>query len=54
MGGQTWILHKDNQVEWKTEARDFPGGLLVKNQPPNLGNTGSIPDWRTKIPHASE
>ena len=24
-------------------VRDFPGGSVVKNQPANAGNTGSIP-----------
>ena len=33
--------------------RDFPGGPVVKNPPSNAGNGGSIPDWGTKIPHAS-
>ena len=31
---------------------DFPGGPGVKNPPLNAGNTGLIPDWGTKIPHA--
>ena len=30
--------------------RDFPGGLVVKNLPPNAGDVGSIPVWGTKIP----
>ena len=25
---------------------------MVKNSPPNVGGTGSIPGWETKIPHA--
>ena len=32
----------------------FPGGPVVKNQPANAGDTGSIPSWGTKIPHAVE
>ena len=32
--------------------RDFPGGPVVKNQPYNAGNVGSIPGQGTKIPHA--
>ena len=31
--------------------------LVVKNLPANAGNlrdTGSIPDWGTKIPHATQ
>ena len=31
---------------------DFSGGLVVKNPPSNAGDMGSIPGWRTKIPHA--
>ena len=27
--------------------RDFPGCLVVKNLPSNVGNMGSIPDWAT-------
>ena len=27
----------------KEEARDFPGGAVVKNPPANLGDTGSSP-----------
>ena len=30
----------------------FPGGLVVKNLPPNAGSTRSIPGQRTKIPQA--
>ena len=33
---------------------DFPGGPVVKNLPCNAGNTGLIPGWGTKIPHAME
>ena len=32
----------------------FPGGPMVKNPPANAGDTGSIPGWGTKIPHAAE
>ena len=32
--------------------RDFPGGPAVKNLPFIAGDEGSIPGWRTKIPHA--
>ena len=34
--------------------RAFPGGPEVKNLPCNAGDEGSIPGWRTKIPHAME
>ena len=32
---------------------DFPGGPVVKNQPSNAGEAGSIPGRGTKIPHAA-
>ena len=31
---------------------DFPAGPVVKNPPANAGDTGSIPDLGTRIPHA--
>ena len=31
---------------------DFPGGPEVKNPPSNAGDPGSIPGWKTNIPHA--
>ena len=34
------------------ETGDFSGGLVAKNPPSNAGDMGSIPGWRTKIPHA--
>ena len=34
--------------------RDFPGGPVIKNPSCNAGDVGSIPCWRTKIPHAEE
>ena len=34
------------------QARDFPGGPVVKNLPSNAGDTGLIPGRGTKIPHA--
>ena len=34
-------------------CRDFPGGPAVKNPPSNAGDTGLIPGWGTKIPHAT-
>ena len=27
----------------KSQARDFPGGLVVKNMPVNAGDVGSVP-----------
>ena len=39
------------QIEnWGNE--DFLGGLVVKNPPGNAGDTGSIPSWGTRTPHA--
>ena len=35
------------------EARDFPGGPVVKNLPSNGGDVGLIPDQGTKIPRAT-
>ena len=32
---------------------DFPGDSVVKNRPSNVGDVGSIPGRRTKIPHAA-
>ena len=32
----------------------YPGGSVVKNLPANAGDIGSVPGWRTKIPHALE
>ena len=32
---------------------DFPGGPVVKNQPSNAGDMGSIPGRGIKIPHAT-
>ena len=39
---------------WKTESRDFPGGLVVKTSLSNAGDTGSIPGQGTKILYASQ
>ena len=33
---------------------DVPGGPAVKNLPCNAGDTRSIPDLGTRIPHATE
>ena len=38
----------------KRNARDFPGGPMVKNLPTNAGDASSIPGQRTKIPHVME
>ena len=34
--------------------RDFPAGPVVKNLLTNVGDTGLIPIWGTKIPPAME
>ena len=34
--------------------KDFPAGPVVKTPPCNTGDSGSIPDWLTKIPHVSK
>ena len=31
---------------------NFPGGPMVKNPPSSAEDSGSIPDWGTKIPYA--
>ena len=33
---------------------DFLGDPVIKTSPCNSGNAGSILDWGTKIPHATE
>ena len=33
--------------------KDFPGGLVVRSQPSNARDAGSISGWEAKIPHAS-
>ena len=32
---------------------DFPGGPVVETTPSNAEDTGSIPGWGTKMPHAT-
>ena len=46
---QDVILQKKKKISLK----DFPGGPVVKNLPTYAGDSGSIPDWRTKTPHAA-
>lgn len=38
----------------KRAEGESPGGQVVKNPPWNIEDAGSIPDWGTKIPQASE
>ena len=35
-------------------GQDFPGGGVVRTLPFNAGGAGLMPDWRSKIPHASQ
>ena len=37
----------------RTQKRDFPSGLVVKNSPSNAGVLGSIPGGGTKIPRVA-
>ena len=51
----TWskkILTVNERSQKKREYRDFPGGPVVKNQPSNAGDAGSIPGRGTKSLHA--
>lgn len=42
-----------NQIYFKDIIYgDLPDGLVVKNLHCNLGDTGLIPGWGTKIPQA--
>ena len=47
-------IKKNNQLSQQTERTSLVVGPLVKYPPSNAGNVGSIPCWRTKIPHAAE
>ena len=48
------LTHTDIRDETKIPSfQDFPGGPVVNNLPSNPGDTGSIPGWGTKIPHAT-
>ena len=51
---ETAIRHAANERRYKRTRRDFPGSPVVKNLPPNAGDPGLLPKWRTKIPHAAE
>ena len=46
--------HRETVYLFKTEARDFPGGTVVKNVPANAGDTGSIPGpGRSHMPRSN-
>ena len=36
------------------ESGDVPSGPVVKNPPCSAEEAGSVPDWETKIPHATQ
>ena len=42
------------QTDQRKLARDFPGDPVIKNLHSNARDTGSIPGWGNKIPHATE
>ena len=47
-----WPAISDILLQVKVQSKgDFPGGPGVKALPCNVGVVGSIPGWRTKIPH---
>ena len=48
-----WGRKESDMTEWLnwTELRDFPGPV-VENLPYNALDSGSIPGWGNKIPHA--
>ena len=49
---QPWPAISDILFQVKVQTkRDFSGGPGVKALPFNAGVVGSIPGWRTKIPH---
>lgn len=49
----------DKRVEWtflqrqKWLVREFSGGPVVKDQPSDAEDIGSIPGWGIEIPHAT-
>ena len=49
---KTYIIN-NLQINIIKKKRDFPGGPVVKSLPCHAGDTGLIPGWGTKIPHAS-
>ena len=49
-----WVDPECPKCPAKREAEgDFPGGPVVKNPPSNAGDSGLIPGWGTRIPHAT-
>ena len=47
------ISHASKVMLKILQARDFPGGPVVKTSPSNAEGVGSIPGQETKIPHAA-
>ena len=45
------VLHGEDHKEFTKQ--DFPGVQQLGLHPSTAGGTGSIPDRRTKIPHAT-
>ena len=48
----TPLLQVEKPSLIKAKIRDFPDSPVVKNLPPNAGDTGSVPARGSKIPHA--
>ena len=46
------FLFKTSGLRTSLSLWDFPGGSIVKNSSSNSRDTGSVPGWGTKIPHA--
>ena len=46
-----YIQWNITQPQKGMKSWDFPGGLMVKNQPWNAGDAGSNPGWGTKTHH---
>ena len=47
------MLHIENPKDHQKKSRVLTDGQVVKNLPANVGDTDSVPDQRTKIPHAT-
>ena len=60
MNNKITINYSDSQSRIKKifrleiKARDLPGDPVVKTLHIQCGGAGSIPGWRTRIPHATE
>ena len=51
------LREEDKQVikQWRHSVRrDLPGGPVVRNLPSSAEVVGPIPDWGTRMPHASQ